>query len=626
MPDENKEVRDYLEYYLRLPVPPAFAVLIGGGWGSGKTWFVNSCLAAIFGSDSRGKKYVFVSLYGLENTAQIQEEMFRQLHPVLCGKGMKIAGGLLKGLLKGTFHIDMDGDGKQDGKLDVGMPDLDSGLLFKVPPDLVIVFDDFERCNIPMPTLLGYINHFVEFDAFKVLVVANEAEIGAQHRDYYARTREKLIGRSFVARPSVDAAIESFIGAMIDPAAKIRLMKERERVTSVFHNFSRKNLRVLRQVILDFDRVFGGVNDLCKANEDFIQSFVTDFFMLSLEVKVASISLSDLREVNSAHYVALLTRKNGEKSESLLSRLRKQYGAGLPFRSEIAPEVWVAYFETGSFNMADLACAINGSSFFRGDQPAWLKLWHGFKLSDDEFDDALSKTLSDLTGDAIGDIGVLMHVVAMLLSYSKMGLVGTTTRQILRYGKTSARRILEGQVKARDAAKFVVQGTGHLGFGYIIDGNEAEFKEFVVSLEKMLDKLEQRYLRAEAKALPHLMDCDVDAFAIRLVPGNSQENEFWNTPILAEIKPTDFVQKIAEMSSPKILVVAEMFAERYRVQSHGLHALAPEIPWLEKVANRLSRVAHKKKGRMSGVAIRRLVDRLQNIVDAKSRDPSFKVG
>ena len=42
----------------------------------------------------------------------------------------------------------------------------------------ILVFDDLERCDCPLNEVLGYINTFVEQEGIKVILIANEKEIG----------------------------------------------------------------------------------------------------------------------------------------------------------------------------------------------------------------------------------------------------------------------------------------------------------------------------------------------------------------------------------------------------------------------------------------------------------------
>jgi hypothetical protein len=53
----------------------------------------------------------------------------------------------------------------------------------------VYVFDDLERCEAPINKVLGYINQFVEHGSAKVIILANEQEIGVAEN--YARRRRK---------------------------------------------------------------------------------------------------------------------------------------------------------------------------------------------------------------------------------------------------------------------------------------------------------------------------------------------------------------------------------------------------------------------------------------------------
>ena len=58
---------------------------------------------------------------------------------------------------------------------------------------LVLVFDDIERCNIPIKDILGTINHYTESKGIKSIVVANEEKV--QKVEYY-EYKEKVVSRT----------------------------------------------------------------------------------------------------------------------------------------------------------------------------------------------------------------------------------------------------------------------------------------------------------------------------------------------------------------------------------------------------------------------------------------------
>ena len=103
MNSTNQKIHIFLKYYCDLPSPPEYAVLIKGKWGTGKTWFIKNLINDLNASNI---KSLHISLYGMTTFDEIENEFFRQLHPVLSSKKMALAGKVIKGLLKTTLKID----------------------------------------------------------------------------------------------------------------------------------------------------------------------------------------------------------------------------------------------------------------------------------------------------------------------------------------------------------------------------------------------------------------------------------------------------------------------------------------------------------------------------------------
>ncbi len=80
VPDSNKHVKEYLSYYVSFPHSPHFAVLLNGTWGIGKTFLVEKYLKTL---EKHGKKFVYISLYGLASIDEINDALFRSLYPKL---------------------------------------------------------------------------------------------------------------------------------------------------------------------------------------------------------------------------------------------------------------------------------------------------------------------------------------------------------------------------------------------------------------------------------------------------------------------------------------------------------------------------------------------------------------
>ena len=90
----NKHIEEYLDYYFDGKKNFEYAVLLNGAWGSGKTWFVKKYIEKQILKD---KKVAYISLNGISKTSEIDEAIFKCIHPVLGSKQAKLAGQIFKG-------------------------------------------------------------------------------------------------------------------------------------------------------------------------------------------------------------------------------------------------------------------------------------------------------------------------------------------------------------------------------------------------------------------------------------------------------------------------------------------------------------------------------------------------
>lgn len=168
----NNEIKSIIEDYLKKPTVD-YAVMIDGEWGAGKTYFLRHSLIEIMKNmDSAEKKrrYAYVSLYGLKSINEISREILFQYFGQKNRKRMETANNAIKTASSiitaslGGVNIDLSKGKRELLKINVH--------------NWIICFDDLERCCLPINEVLGYINHFVEHNNCKVIVIANEKEIG----------------------------------------------------------------------------------------------------------------------------------------------------------------------------------------------------------------------------------------------------------------------------------------------------------------------------------------------------------------------------------------------------------------------------------------------------------------
>lgn len=152
-----------------------YAVLLDGEWGSGKTFFVKNILMdeieKNFNEDKNKIKVIYISLYGITSTNQILEEICLNIvkynKDILNNKILSKVGTISsKVFFAGLNFFNIEKE---------SLPNLSDVINIK---NMFIIFDDIERCTMNINDILGYINNLVEHNEIKVLLVANQEEIG----------------------------------------------------------------------------------------------------------------------------------------------------------------------------------------------------------------------------------------------------------------------------------------------------------------------------------------------------------------------------------------------------------------------------------------------------------------
>lgn len=253
----NEKIVNFLNGYMMNP-DPQYAVLLKGKWGCGKTHFINHWIDAYQKQDAEDKvlEPVYVSLYGLSETKQITTAINRVLYPILYGKAAKAGKTFLKFMSAFVLKcdVDWDKDGNSDFSMNLG---LDSLSIFKSEDEQVkrgnlLIFDDLERCDVPMKKLLGYLNFFVEQCNSHLIVIGDEDKIAeGENKKIFGEFKEKTIGREFEIATDIHSALDTFVN---QTPKNDFVVGHQEQIEKFFAMTECDNLRILRQALWDFSR------------------------------------------------------------------------------------------------------------------------------------------------------------------------------------------------------------------------------------------------------------------------------------------------------------------------------------------------------------------------------------
>lgn len=244
---------------------PQYAVLLKGKWGCGKTHFINHWIDAYKGNPTTEQvlEPIYVSLYGLSDTKQITTALNRVICPILYGKAAK-AGKVLAKIASAMVlkhEVDLNYDGISDLSINIG---IDSLSKFKSNDSLanskkLLIFDDWERCDIPMKKMLGYLNFFVEQCNCHLIVIGDEDKIAeGENKKIFGEFKEKTIGREFEIATDIHSALDTFVN---QTPKNDFVVGHQEQIEKFFAMTECDNLRILRQALWDFSRFEESMTD-----------------------------------------------------------------------------------------------------------------------------------------------------------------------------------------------------------------------------------------------------------------------------------------------------------------------------------------------------------------------------
>ncbi|WP_111186395.1 P-loop NTPase fold protein [Stenotrophomonas maltophilia] len=569
MADRNVHVKDYLRYYLSLSTSPGFAVLLDGPWGIGKTFVIKKFLDTL---DKEKTPYIYVSLYGIQSVDDIDDAILQGMYPVLANKGVELGGRALKSIGK-YFNVELDLKAKD--------------FLNKSKAD-IYVFDDLERCEMPINAVMGYINVLVEHEGRKVILIANENEIDDQLK--YRRIREKLVGRTFEVQSSFEEALEGFVASAKDESARKLLSSASSSISEVYHQSEMNNLRVLQQTILDFERLYIVLGERHRKNEEAMKVLLALLFALSFEVKAGRLDGGDMKNRRAHLLSSYIRRQEQDYVVPRIVAVNDRYPLARIDADLLSDDSLVDLIVRGIIDSGKLRDELDGSSFFftSEQEPAWHTVWNSHERTEEEFNAALAEMTRAFAAYEYTVLGEIRHVFGIQLRLSGIGVIAASRAQVVAEAKSYVdylydHKLLEPIEPHRDS--FDVNFDSYAGLGYM-EASSAEFRELSEYLNQKRHAAAVELRPALANDLLTLMVNDPSQFLRRICLTNHEDNEFYDIPILASLDVRKFVDAFLGLHPAKQRTV--ILALKLRYQHRMLDRdLEDERRWATEVRSQI---------------------------------------
>lgn len=606
----NNHIENYLNYYCNLSYSPGFAVLLKGQWGSGKTWFIDRYREKL----GKNYKFLYVSLYGMTTFSEIEDALFQQLHPLLASKEMTILAKISRGLLKGTLKIDLNNDKKEDGTLNVQLPEINLPEYLKNVDKSILIFDDIERCKIDLNNLLGYINFFVEHQDLKAILVANEKEL-TKYPGYQV-IKEKLIGKTFGVSLDFEGALEHFITIVHCRTVQDFLSNNSGAIQELYDKADYKNLRILKQVFLDLERICKALPEILNEPE-ILQNLLKLLIAFSIEIKRGRMFPKDIKKLQD-EYLSKITKltvrqpsspvaKDSQEELSSLREVLEKYASlnlYAPFPSSLW---WETFFDEGIVNTEELGQSIVDSKDFQAkNRSTWVRLWHFLELSDNEFDILISELEREYQNRHYTDVNVIRHICGLLLIFSDGKVYNKTKIQIFEESKLYIDYLKDNNKIGLD--NFDNGSYKNLGF---LGSEFAEFKELSSYINRIEQVVREEKIPSLVDYLLNVMSNDIWKFYNSICRGGFQNGdtltpEYYDLPIFKYIEPSVFVETLLSISCESQRIVFDGLYKRYTYKQVNPR-LVEELDCLQSIKNLLQAEVSKKRGKLSGFILDSLI-------------------
>lgn len=479
----NEHIKEYLEYYVNLN-NPQYAVLITGKWGCGKTYFIKELIEEWGKSDEESDsenniviKPIYISLNGVSNINVVHENVKAAISPFLYSKGMQVIKEVGKGFIKGVLKVDLDynGDAKSDGNLSFT---IDPTSVFNtkdanIKGKRLLIFDDLERCKIPIDEIFGYINNFLEHSECKIIFIADEERLIEKEKyidentKNYRHFKEKLIGQTLALQTDFDKILDHFISDAHEVNIEIDFDSYKDLIKDIFQDSDHNNLRLLRRALCDFARFSQLIDEKVTRKHNYLEyekNLLSYFLILFMEHNFGNTIIKDYKELAIIEPVnnnkAAILYKPEHRPTKVKHRLFEPHEV-LPYK------LYVQYITTSIIDKTTLELAISESTFFRKSHlEEWEKLWYWRTLEDEVFEVLSKHVINQFQNSEIHSPYILFHIYGTLLNLIDVELIELKKEDITKKSKEILSEIFYNSFSSDSSFFERYIGNGSLGKQY----------------------------------------------------------------------------------------------------------------------------------------------------------------
>lgn len=573
----NNWIQNFLNRYVKLP-DPNYAVLLTGVWGCGKTYFIENWKNILSKSISEDKESsilrpVYVSLFGLSTASEINQAVTREIYPFMKSKIYNIGKTALNAVSSVAFNCDISKITKEKLKGEVNL-ELDIVSLFKsdktIGENRIIIFDDFERCKVPIVDLLGYINTFVEHSNIRVILICNETVFEEEDRkkdkELYESFKEKIVGRVFKVEPDVEAAIDYFC----ENSPFIHLDLEQKKIAAdTFRKTGYDNLRLLYQALQDFgllcEQLKYNINDARhkKIIEGLLIQYIVAYNEYAKSEKVKEMAQCEPSMFNLLNFSVLAGTDDTDEAAAII-RKYQDIDTLTPQGSMFGnPMPWILNsIKTGVDIAAYISSLLNQRETEETLAQRISKYW---QMEQAEFDQTYNDAIAYMR-KTDSDIVQIIQIANTLIALDEKQIKAFDSK-VLDDAKENINNILKSCNDVNILKRFMdyfQNGTkAEMGFVDIPD----RVKQFVDDVEKLINNRYNELEGDEIKEFEKVNDTNFEIVTQEFFQqfGTNAVCKYAVVPFFHRVDPVVFASSVIALSNKHKIELGNLILNRYEI-------------------------------------------------------------
>lgn len=600
MKTNNQVIKEALKVYM-MEASADFPVLLTGPWGCGKTYLIKELIKQV---KAEGEEVLYISLNGVASV----EEIERRIVEAFCGdvsrtwmfKALRLGNGIAE-LIKGCGA---DLTGALSG-INAFFKEREQGKARKQ----AVVFDDLERCELPLRQRMGYLEAFVEQTQKPVVYIGNEEKLFVDQE--YTSLKEKFVGKTYtlVREP------EDVIPILMDN--KALSFQEKERVLAfsvslmnkIYDQLGHFNYRAFKAALWQLKQWQKSLGQEIFRPKRLELHFTCLFLLLAYAAQLGI--LKNIGSIGEKKTEATSSEKKftWEDLCSLCTQFDfEMFGSFLSFNWLLSSESWTTVIDGCSFHVETIREELRQSVYYRQDY-AWEPLFRAWAKDDGETRKARRKVLIALQEHKITDSAEIRLVFELLRKYDKRrydalklirpSLLAHFLPAWEDHLQHLARRFEDYVSSVREQLVFSEDGTWNDSFaGFSISEEKDDWYQH--NLELVENLAQKQY---ETKVKEQITDCLCKENLIGLCQFLMSE-KIRNRPVvlLDDDACAQFAALLLKASVEDSLVFQEMVRERYFVRVQNWQEWLPKLiqeadSWktiLEKMKQNRVAIYHQK--------------------------------